>query len=356
MKLLFGVVVVVFALGCSSKPKSPLAKGVCEKTGRGCNTYTCGGNSAIVNAFPLNGWRADACSPEGIKVIKESLDGACAKQTLDIKNGRLVGLNSDGSEGCVEAALKGTSFEVGGPKGFERIAITDVIVDWAAPNGAKRTAYQMEWGSQKYGLCSRDGQKLRQQLGLDKLFDTDDLPDAKAQLVIPLVGEVYGEQGEISDPDAWNHLACVDDALAKRSLYQLEDPDPKKNYSALRMLIADYCGATAWTVRGEWIEWGHTNGLNVEAQWNEKGATCLTAPRLLRDDNGQEALPPKTTEHLLKRLCKKIPGGCKTIDDWMTEMRTCRKQGGAVDRVLPLCTECSDPSTCPLSSNNAKQP
>ncbi len=354
------VVMVWFAAGCCSTAKTPTpletAKGVCSKAAKVCNTYSCGGNSAVVNAFPVNGWRSGECSYEGIQVIKASLDGACAGQTLDIKNGRLVGLNSDGSEGCVEAGLKGTSFEIGGyKKDTERIKITDVKVDWEAPNHTKRTAYQMEWEKNKYGLCSRDGQKLRKELGIETLYDTDDLPDAKAQLVIPLVGEVYGEQGEIVHKDNWNHFACVDDALAKRSLYNLEDPkDLKKNHAALRMLTADYCGAMAWTVRGEWIEWGHANSLNVEAQWDEDGAKCLTAPRLLRDDNDQPVLPADS-QHF-KRLCKKFPNGCKTVDDWMTAMKTCRKMNGDPIKELKPCEECTDPLKCPLSSKNAKHP
>jgi hypothetical protein len=289
--------------------------------------------------------------------LKSSLDGSCAGQTLDIKDGKLVGLNADGTEGCVEAALKGTSFEIGTYKGEARIAIADVFVDWTAPGStAKRTAYQMEWsdGGTKYGLCAKDGQSLRKKLGLDRLHDTADLPDGKAQLVIPLVGEVYGEEGEIVTSDAWNHLACVDDALAKRTLYELEDKDPAKNRAALRMLTAAYCSDTSWTVRGEWIEWGHKNEFNVEAQWDENGATCLTAPRLLRDDNDQ-AVKPSNSEHL-KRLCKKVNGGCKTVDEFMTEMKTCRKQGGGVIRVIEPCKECTDPATCPLASKNAKHP
>lgn len=359
---MFGVVVALALLGCGSKTESTkegaLDKGLCPKPGKMCNTFTCGGNSAIANAFPVNGWRADKCSPEGIKLVKSSLDGPCAGQTLDIKDGKLVGIKDDGTVGCSEAALKDASFEVGSHKGTERIKIADVLVSWKAPNGTERTAYKMEWvdGSNKHGLCSKDGQKLRKKLGIEPMYDSDDLPDPEAQLVIPIVSEIYDEEGFVADSDPWNHLACVDDALAKRSLYQLENPDAKKNRTALRMVTADYCGATAWTVRGEWIEWGHTNGTNVEAQWDDKGATCLTAPRLLRDDNDQVVEPSKKTEHLLKRLCKKSPSKCNKVEDWLTEMKTCRKNDGTVDHVLPDCSECTDPNTCPLSSKNAKHP
>lgn len=368
MKLLLGVV-AMFALGCGSKSDKSNTedktevkdkdddKGLCKKPGAMCGTYACGGNSAIVNAFPINGWRAGECVHEGSQVVKESLDGPCQGQTLDIKNGKLVGLTKDGKEGCVEGALKGASFEVGGiKKGTERILIADVNVDWVAPNGTKRTAYKMEWveGPNHWGLCSKDGDKLRKKLGLEVYKDHEAVPAPTAPLVIPLVGEVYGDEGQVVHSDVWNHLACVDDALAKRSLYQLESTDKKKNRAALRMLTADYCGSTAWTVRGEWIEWGNTNGLNVEAQWNDKGATCLTAPRLLRDDNDQPVLPPPNAH--LKHLCKYPPGGCKTIDDYMKEMRTCRKIDGTVDHELLECKECSDPSTCPPSSKNAKHP
>lgn len=363
---MFGVVVVLAVIGCGSTKDNAKDntkddvkdKGLCPRPGRACNTFMCGGNSAIANAFPVNGWRADECSPEGIKLVKGSLDGACAGQTLDIKDGKLVGTKSDGSIGCSEATLKDSSFEIGSYKRTERIKIADVLVDWTAPNGAKRTAYQMEWvdGPNKHGLCAKDGQKLRKKLGLEEMYDSSDLPDPQAQLVIPLVSEIYDEEGLVADSKPWNHLACIDDALAKRSLYQLDDADPKKSRAALRMLTADYCGGTAWTVRGEWIEWAHTNELNVEAQWDDNGAKCLTAPRLLRDDNDQEVEPSKKTEHLLKRLCKKSPSKCKNIEDWKTEMKTCRNQDGSVARVLQTCDVCSDPTACALASKNAKHP
>ncbi len=362
MKLLLGV--VMLALGCGSKTPKTL-EGICPKPGTMCNTFTCGGNSAVINAFPVNGMRPGECSPEGIKLMPGSLDGPCPGQTLDIDDqGRLVGKNADGTIGCVEAALKGTTFEVGSHAGTERVEITDVITDWKPPTGEARVAYRMEWtketehdaAGRRKGLCGKEGQKLRKALHIKEMLDSDDLPDAEAELVIPVVSEVYDELGELTKSDPWNHLACVDDALAKRKFYKLEDTAGSiKNQTALRMLTADYCGATAWTVRGEWIEWANENdAVKVEAQWDENGAKCLTAPRLLRDDNDNIVEPPKKTKHLLDRLCKN-PNKCTTVAEWMDSMRKCRDKVGNVVRELKDCAECKG-TNCPLASKNAKHP
>jgi hypothetical protein len=363
MKLLPGVLVLLSALGCGAKV--PLKeKGVCPTPGGHCNTYTCGGNSAIVNAFPINGLSAGACSPEGTKLMPSSMDGGeCKGMTLELVGDKLVGKASDGRPDCEGDKLKNTTFAVGShaQADLERIEITEVLPDWTAPNGEQRTAYRLEWtketekdgNGKRKGLCSKEGQKFRHALGLPKMFETADLPEPGADLVIVVSSEIYDEEGILMSKTPWNHLACVTDALAKRSLYKLEDSsDLKKNQTAIRMLTADYCGATAWTVRGEWIAWMFEHDPDVEAEWDENGAKCLSAPRLLRDDSNQPAVPPKQTEHIVKRVCKNKCNSFHTVDEWLTEMRTCRDNKGNVVRTIPPCQTCSG-SACPRTSKNA---
>lgn len=363
---LLGVGIIATAFACSKSSKKPLANiKTCDPPpGGSCNTVMCGGNSALINAFPVHGLRPDGeCSDEQIQLVPGSLDGACDGATLDMQGNRLVGRMEDGTIKCQGSALKGTSFEVRSWKGSERIEITEVT-EYNAPNGVTRPAYRMEWTKQpdkdpngkRQGLCAKEGQKLRLALNLKAMKFTDDLAEPDKNLVIPIQSELYDEQGNAIpirpqwklQKREWMHLACVDDALAKRSVFHQQTSDLSRSRAALRMWTADYCGGLPFTVRGKWIAWANASDLEIEAQWTEQGAACVTAPRILRT-NGVETLPTTVTKRL-KDLCK----GCTTVADWMKAATTCHKEDGTtVETYLQPCDPCSGPG-CPLESRNVK--
>jgi hypothetical protein len=358
MKLLLAM--VVLALGCGSKkPPNKELKECPKRDGRACNFLNCGGNSALLNAFPVNGVRPDGeCNEDGVQLVPESMEGAkCDGMTLDIDGKKLVGRK--GANTC--DVLAGVSFAVRSYKGVERIAITNVT-EVPAANGDKYAGYRMEWtketetetpGGKRKQLCAKEGRKLRIALGINPMAFSDDIPD-DADLVIPVVSELYNEEGKAIDPPnsgwsdqklEWNHLACVADALAKRTLHGQLTSDKARSRAVLRMWTADYCGGRPFTVRGKLIDFNNTAGLETESQWDENGATCLNKPRIVMD-KGVEVVPSNPTR-LLKAFCPT----CTTAADWIKEAATCTESSRPTHQLGP-CVACT--TNCPLESRHPK--
>jgi ADYC domain len=400
MKLL-GVVLVLL-LGCGSKKTEPGPGPGTGSVGSGsagsgsgsgsilpkcttppepaCNIAMCGGNSAVINAFPINGLREDGeCSPEGAQLVPGSMAGPhCAGATLSMENKKLVGRNADGTIKCKNEKLVGATFLMRTEFEEEMLKIFDVVDYAYDPNDATKTvtAYRIIWTKEdedditgrKKGLCtSKQGRKLRKKLKMKyvKYTDVPDLPDPSKELVIPVRSELYDAEGNFVPVNPvwklqqkeWLNLACVDDALAKRTLHHQMSANDIENRAVLRMWTADYCGGLPFTMRGKGINWSKKPNLEIEAQWDDKGATCLTAPRLLRTDQGQPVVPTDMTKRL-KQLCPPATApttNCTTLAGWMTTATTCLKSDGTLDRVLPACTPCTGPN-CPLESRIPKNP
>lgn len=378
--------VALLALGCGSKKKpedkdkpppgpgsnlGPTDLVKCDPPpGSACNHVNCGGNSALINAFPINGLRPNGdCNGDGMQLVPGSLKGGkcTGNMTLDIAGDKLIG--TDGTNKCEGIDLEGASFEIRTAKGSERITIAEVT-EYTAPNGKKFPAYRMEWkdnNGTKTALCEKGGQELRKKLGVAAMKWSDDLPDPEHELVIPIVSELYDEDGAaVAKPlpgwqdktkIEWNHLACVDDALAKRSINgHFKPSDPAFSRAALRMWTADYCGGRPFTMRGRMFAWGNDPELPIEAQWTEDGASCLTKPRIIFN-NGNEEAPKKTTK-LLDAFCKASGKDCKLAQTWIDEAKTCTKprdgnSTSSTDHVLPDCKPCTG-SSCELQSQNVK--
>lgn len=340
-----------------------------------CSVTLCGGNSAIINAFPLNGLRENGdCSPEGAQLVPGSMGGPhCAGATLSMENKKLVGKNADGTIKCKNEKLVDATFVVRTELEEETLKIVDVVDYAYDPNDATKTwpAYRIIWTKEdeddvitgrKKGLCtSKQGRKLRKKLKMKyvKYTDMADLPDPSKELVIAVNSELYDPAGNAVPIDPawklqqkeWLNLACVDDALAKRTLHHQMTANDAENRAVLRMWTADYCGGLPFTMRGEGINWSKKPNLEIEAQWTETGATCLTAPRILRNEQGQPIVPTAITKRL-KELCT---ANCTTVAGWMTTAKTCLKADGSVDHVIPLCTPCTA-GNCPLESRIPKNP
>lgn len=384
MKLL--LFVAVLALGCGSKKKpddkenapptpgsnlGPTDLKACDDPpkSKACDHINCGANSALINAFPLNGFRPNGdCNEDRMQLVPKSMDGEkCKGMTLDIAGDKLVG--TDGTNKCEGIDLEGASFEIRSATGSERITIAEVT-EYTAENGKKFPAYRMEWkhnNGTKTALCEKGGQKLRDKLGVEAMKFSDDLPNPEKELVIPIVSELYDDDGAaIAKPRPWwqdktkiewNHLACVDDALAKRSINgQFKPSDPAFSRAALRMWTADYCGGRPFTMRGRMFAWGNDPKLPIEAQWTENGASCLTKPRIIFN-NGNEEAPKKTTK-LLDKFCAASGKDCKLAQTWIDEAKNCTKppdgnSTSPTDHVLPDCKPCTG-SSCELQSQNVK--
>jgi hypothetical protein len=387
MKL--AVALVVFAFACKSKNKDgvndppsagsnvepaddedPPNLGKCREPADDLCSYAhCGGNSKLINAFPLSGFRPNGdCNYDEIQLVPGSMKGGknnkCEGLTLDMSGDgekrKLIGKN--GTSICENDELEGATFKIRTTEGRERITITKVTT-YTAPNGKTFDAYEMDWklNNDKHGLCSKEGQKLRKKLGVKRMKWTSDLSGPDHQLVIVVQSELYTETGKpVDKPDSkwqdqsleWIHLACVDDALAKRTINGHHKPaQPAFNRAALRMWTADYCGGRPFTLRGKMIDWSGNQAFPVEAQWNEKGATCLTKPRIIFE-NGKEVAPTAPSQ-LLQQFCDDSGKDCAQVKTWINEAKNCEKLNNAYKRVETIkdCGPCVAPN-CLLESRN----
>jgi hypothetical protein len=329
---------------------------VCKPPGESdCMSQTCGGNSPAINAFPVQGFRPDGeCSHEGAQLVPASMiatdpKSACEGATLDVDGEEFVGRKA-GKVVCKGDQLLGATFEV---RGFEkapgqpiptaRIKIAK-IEPFTARNGETRTAYRMENAEvPNEALCDGNASaRFRAKLGLKALAILDDLDAPAKDLVIPIRSELYNRYGDavpvspewkLPVPE-WFHFACVVDALADRSLYDLATDNVERSRAMLRMFTADYCGGVPVTMRGVDIDW--SQGAMLEAQWSERGAICLTQdPRLLHLHGATRELPP----NLPPRLQCKTPN-C-TPDQWVEQIRKCETSPGTWQS-LPTCS-CANP-------------
>lgn len=267
--------------------------------------------------------------------------GKCSGATLSIVNEELVGMGPVGHPLCQGTELEGATFEIrswkyqGDPKVGSLRVLIEHVGTYEATDIEKRTAYFLALADQRgVSLCAPDASKAaRLQLGLKPLTGLGGPPQGGTDMAIPLSSELYNVQGiPIQRGTEWHgngvewlNLACVGDALAKRSLYQLYSAtDVAKNRAAMGMLTANYCGDRPLTVRGTRFRWkpcGQTTGVNVEARWTEKGASCLYRPRALYRASDVESIPPE-----LEDICvdaHNAPMKCANLDEWKRAARRC---------------------------------
>ena len=281
----------------------------------------------------------------GIKIANQcTIEARYQIETADIVyevvGDQLVGVNADGVIQCDDDEIVGASFEVRAYTGSSvrlRIAERVAYAPPAPPSGAQphvdtRWGYRMVLdvpaGTTTASLCSQAGaDAVRAALGLpDKIVAP---ANVLHDLVIPLDGEVFGSGGRPLGPNGaprqrqWLQLACVDSALAKRTLYRLTTDNVHRSRAALKMLTASYCGRRAWTLPGIEIAWEDGAPESLEARWGAARASCLGRPRLL-----ERTASPESDLAQLPAELRDVCGGdgkqrCATAADWLTAVRSC---------------------------------
>lgn len=342
-----------------------------DNTGQ-CDTHGCGTNSPVVNGFPINGLRGDGqCNEEGVRLVPRSMQGgvdnACAGLTLGVENNKLVGRKANGLVGrCQGDKLAGASFEVRSwapadspTKKSVRILVKDIVPYTDNVNGEIRTGYRLVQDVPKdkqKTLCGPDGaQALRSDLGLDSVNGL--VPSrgnrravrhadmgVNDDVVIPVWSEMYESLGrpiEIGpkwrlQEREWLNLACVDDALAKRSLYRLYTDNFERSRAAIRMLTANYCGNRPMTVRGVEIDWDPPDPDQLESLWSSERATCLSKPRVLYKDEANPSKVPADLPDPLRKICNNAE--CQSIETWTAAAKICKN--GSEEITLPSCERC----------------
>jgi hypothetical protein len=334
----------------------------CEPGEPECMLTSCGGNSATINSFPINGLRLDGeCNPDGVQLLPGSMLGGvedrCRGSTLTVRDNQLVGVRRNGTVACEGHDLAGASFVVRSwvkkPGSEERrtlaIRITDMKLHRADGATQERMAYRMISDGQS--LCTASGSsKARQDLGLELITGLTDPSESEKLYVIPVWSELYYRGGirvptkgkwRAQSPE-WLNLACVDDGLAKRSLYGLHTDNVSRSRAALNMLVARYCGERHITKRGVNIAWEQVPALKLEAKWGPEGAVCVSRPRLLHLDGDDAKIPSGLTDDPAT-----VCSNCSTAKEWLDKLRACEyayRPGHAPATAIPTCEDCSSPA------------
>lgn len=301
----------------------------------------CGTNSPTVNAFPINGLGMDGqgeCDPEGAQVLRWSLfSKACGLGAdLTLQDGTLVGMRG-GTQVCAGESLKQAKFFARGPKGklalFTIVDVRLIVPDKEHPLKSPPIGYKIVREDETTSLCDIDASNVaRKDLGLVplKTYKVDGIvasDNPNKDLVIPIEGPIYSrdvEQVE-NNPKLFN-LACADDALAKRSLYNLYSGNESTDLAALRMLTATYCHHP-YTARGMALTWKSGEKATPEAGWQADHVSCFHDARLVYSGTTPDKLP----DELQPANCagKK----CKGWDEWKVAV-IAECNGAVVD-----CTE-----------------
>jgi hypothetical protein len=365
------LIAVVVAAGCGTEVSGSNWNGSgtttalpkCKKPTHDCHSTTCGGNSPIANSFPVMGVRPNGdCAPDGLQLVADLIttdpQSPCKNATLDLVDGKLVG-SKNKKIACSGQELTGASFVIQNWAGTpQTIKIKSVTTYSSAFYGADREAYELVNASPGENptdaLCAPgESTHFRSNLGLPPLDNINDAGAAATDYrVIAVNSELYESDGWPVIPRAiwqddspeWIHLACVNDAIAKRSIYGLYSDDVSRSRKALRMLTADYCGGLPATNRGVEVRWN--TGTMIEAQWNENGAACLSEPRLLHTTPGSQTMPPS----LPQRIATKCGAGCD-VAKLLETLRKCDEDPTDPTNILniPPCGPVCPPNGCPLS-------
>ena len=384
MKILELASSVLFLLACGSKPPEPTpapagAPTQCEvpdwktPTGEPCLPSRCGGNSPLVNSFPIGGVSsAGRCNiTEGVQLVPGSIEGgACKGGTLDLHENQLVARDAKTGEIlCQGEQLENSTFALRNwNKKEARIKIDKVQHYEFQATHEKRFAYRMvSLKNPNESLCAANAAiKFRAELEIEmedwnKVIKGTDA--ATSDLAIAVRSELYHLDGkpvkvrkkwaanwETTRVD-WVHFACVEDALAKRSFYDLYTDNVERSRAALRMLTADYCGSgLPATRRGLKIDWSGTSTNPLEASWSEKGARCLTDARLLYSDGPTQQLPSNPPSWL--PYCKNPP--CTSPTEWLKQARHCVTvdEYGKPESTWDIKDKCDD---CPAGGCNPRE-
>lgn len=279
-----------------------------------CQTSNCGGNSPVVNRFPINGFNPSGYfNSQGIRLKLRSIRArnSCNGATLNVdgSTGQLIG---EGQGACRHADLVGATFQIEIKRDRTTISRT-ILIDAAGELNRGENiipGYKFAWFNDQYrvSLCDdHSARKLYEGTGLYNKFKfwkrsnnddvylnalttfattstaleskdysryvntkkggiTSDVIRAE-DMAIVFPGEVRGENGAIiggSIKAGWFNIACSRDALARADIYQIEphlaDPNERPNYddrrkTALMMLTANYCDKSRYTFENNEIEW-----------------------------------------------------------------------------------------------------
>lgn len=328
-------ILLATALGCVDGELHGTAYFEENGNGGGCEEFGCGGNSGVVNGFPISELSLDGYwSQQGFRITgyRSASGGA---MTLNVHDGKFFVVWPTGAETTFSDRHAGAKILVqrdpgvaGAPLENYEIRIDSVGTIKSLANGAPTVySYMLSYSDPATG----------KHVPLCWAPDAADPELWVRTYAVLVVNERYDTETSVVRPTkeiGWFNIACAGSALAKMKLlgYDPETPSsssfftrPSQRQATLKMLTADYCGTGhSYTTTGQPLLWQNTQGwfsdpfanpsaTSFEAVWTENGAICLDVPR--RPDLWNDPRAP------FKCVLPSCQGASTTSGEWWTVNR-----------------------------------
>ena len=335
-------------------------------TGGPCPEFGCGTNSPVVDTqfdfhdlSLLGPPKQPYTIPNtaGLAIVADPRTGRAqivqGRQAYDLAvvDGRFVG-TSGASPPLQGAALVGATITLtmntkDGPVPRYLITIATVREMPFFLGGGTTASYTLQWrplaGGPTINLCNNIQlleDLIAQQGGGESDYATQELMGMRTFETVVFEGDRINShtmRTEKLADDTWFDIGCAGHTLAKLRLTQNtihgQTSVWERRQASLKMLVADYCDVgIPLTVAGQKLVWEgdlmhfFTPPRRIEARWNETGATCLYAPRMLFPTSSlgastfpkiwdavdaacKSASPPKTRPVLCTKLDPHDPDG-----------------------------------------------
>jgi len=358
--------------GCALDDPERDAAAVGEPSALGggqCPEFGCGANSPVIDVYgfhELSVVSATAgvgsttmANKEGFMI--EAVAGAAqitkagTRYALTVQDGRFLG-QSCARLPCVQlqgAALVGATIAILRGETHYQLMITGVRTMPYFLGAGTVEAYTLQWtapGKPAKNLCSNIS--LLESLiaaqppsgsGDVSDFATQELMGMRTFEAIVFEGDRIAKDSKKMSPgadDRWFNIGCAGHALSKLRLTRntlhsqitttVTTPQQawQHRQATLRLLVADYCGnGTALTVAGQALIWrgdlmeyfGLPPNPELEARWNESGATCLHVPRLAHPTSPVGAAAFPDIRGSIRDAClaagRPVPTDCTAVPD-----------------------------------------
>jgi hypothetical protein len=336
------VSLLVFGTACGSLfETNDLEQNIPAEPPGGCEEFGCGTNSPEVDNLgihDLHGMVAGAANANGFVVDEIKKFGVPYKYVFAVKGelyvsnnppGVVLGVVPVGAASAVGASIwvhepSGSSYEI-------QIQKSGRTPFWAHITGSEwATTYDIEWdvnvgaGTQKRNwrnVCSNPLHDNDPELGgmnayHSVVFELDEI-DADRKFVTQRIDSTGTNREKL-----WFNIGCAGHAMAKLHLTghttaaDLRWGFKTKNEhrtATLKMFAGDYCGTGyPFTVAGQLLRLTDKNSYNVypigfmgkkEAEWSERGASCINMPRILANPTALGAAIFPTLMDDIKEEC-----------------------------------------------------
>jgi hypothetical protein len=318
-------------------------------TGGPCPDQVCGENSPVVDSVHFREHRFHELSLNGIPNVQGlsiHAPGGVAKifqrsiaYDLRVHDSRIIGVGS--ATTLTGKALVGATIPISSDKARFNIVIRGVReVSYAVGDGDTVDAYVLEAHGEDgsvSNLCDPELARLvTAQGGEGSAYATQELLGMQVWETLVFEGDrvdarTMTTSSDDAVDDSWINLGCAGHTLAKmlltRNTFHSQHAQARRweqRQATLKMLVADYCGGgIAFTVPGQSLVWQGDLVAYVrpagelEARWNENGATCLHVPRLVHATSPQGSSTFPDVWQAIRLQCvepARPPPPCSNLD------------------------------------------